>query len=370
MHHTRLVDHRITAGTVSLYTVPTDFPEADGTFSWTSTTMVLVQVESGSTRALGYSYADQATAVLAHKLLNEIVVGSDPFFHAATLQKLLAAIRNLGETGIAMMAVSAIDNAIWDLRARLLDMPLAGLLGQVRPSVPVYGSGGFTCYTDKRLSKQLGGWAEQGFSMVKMKIGSEPERDHERVITARKAIGAECKLFVDANGAYTVTQAIELAHCFAQQGVCWFEEPVSSDNLVGLDQVRRRAPLGMDIAAGEYGYTAWYFCRMIEAQAVTILQADCTRCGGISGFIDAASLCWAHNMPLSSHCGPSMHLHVCCAVPRAIHMEFFHDHARIERMFFEGFCEPREGQMTPELSRPGMGLELKTQDAERYRVHA
>lgn len=362
------MSHKITAGTVSFYTIPTDSPEADGTFSWTSTSMVLVQLECGAVRALGYTYADNSTAVLAHKLLDELVIGSDPLCHAATRQELLAAIRNLGETGIAMMAVSAIDNALWDLCARLVNLPLVGLLGQVRTSVPVYGSGGFTTYSDKQLTKQLGGWAEQGFSMVKMKIGSQPERDPERVITARQAIGDDCKLFVDANGAYTVTQAIELAHCFAQQGVSWFEEPVSSDNLLGLDQIRRRAPLGMDIAAGEYGYTAWYFRRMLDAQAVTILQADCTRCGGISGFLDAASLCWAHNVPLSSHCGPSMHLHVCCSVPRAVHMEFFHDHARIERIFFDGFCEPRQGQMKPDPSRPGMGLELKTKDAEKFRI--
>ena len=363
-----MVDDHITAGTVSFYTVPTDSPEADGTFEWSSTSMVLVQLECGTVRAAGYTYADRGTAVIAHKLLDEFVIGSDPRLHAATLQKMLRAIRNLGETGVAMMAVSAIDNALWDLRARLVNLPLVHLLGQVRPSIPVYGSGGFTSYTDKQLSDQLAGWAERGFSMVKMKIGTEPVRDPERVLAARRAIGSDCRLFVDANGAYSVTQAIELAHCFAQEGVCWFEEPVSSDNLIGLDQVRRRAPLGMDIAAGEYGYTAWYFRRMLDAQAVTILQADCTRCGGISGFLDAASLCWAHNVPLSSHCGPSMHLHVCCAVPRAVHMEFFHDHARIERAFFDGFCEPVQGNMAPDLSRPGMGLELKTPDAEKFRV--
>jgi hypothetical protein len=218
--------------------------------------MVLVQLECGSTRALGYTYADHATAVLAGKLLNEFVIASDAFCHPATLQKLLAAIRNLGETGMAMMAVSAIDNALWDLRARLVNLPLVSLLGQVRSSIRVYGSGGFTTYSDKQLAKQLGGWSEQGFSMVKIKIGSEPDRDPDRVITARQAIGTDCRLFVDANGAYTVTQAIELAHCFAQQGVIWFEEPVSSDNLIGLDQIRRRAPLGMDIAAGEYSLRA------------------------------------------------------------------------------------------------------------------
>jgi L-alanine-DL-glutamate epimerase-like enolase superfamily enzyme len=359
---------QITVGTVSFYTVPTDSPEADGTFEWTSTSMVLVQLTCGSIHACGYTYADHGTAVIANKLLHEIVIGSDPHSHAATLQKMFRAIRNMGETGIAMMAVSAIDNALWDLRARLVNLPLVYFLGQVRPSIPIYGSGGFTSYTDKQLSEQLGGWADRGFAMVKMKIGTDPARDSERVITARKAIGGDCKLFVDANGAYSVTQAIELAHCFAQQGVSWLEEPVSSDNLVGLDQVRRRAPLGMDIAAGEYGYTAWYFRRMLDAQAVTTLQADCTRCGGISGFLDAAALCWAHNVPLSSHCGPSMHLHVCCAVPRALHMEFFHDHARIERMFFDGFCEPVQGNMAPDLSRPGMGLELKVRDTEKFRV--
>jgi L-alanine-DL-glutamate epimerase-like enolase superfamily enzyme len=357
----------ITGGSVNFYTVPTDAPEADGTFSWNSTSMVLVQLECGSVRSLGYTYADAGTADAARKLLKEVVLGTDAFRHAATLQLMLRQIRNLGETGIAMMAVSAIDNALWDLAARLLDVPLVSLLGQVRTGIPVYGSGGFTTYTDTQLIEQLGGWAAQGFANVKMKIGAHPDQDPARIETASKAIGGDCNLFVDANGAYTVTQAIDLAHRFAEQGVRWFEEPVSSDHLVGLNQVRRRAPLGMDIAAGEYGYTAWYFRRMLAAQAVTVLQADCTRCGGISGFLDAAALCWAHNVPLSSHCGPSMHLHVCCSVPRAVHMEFFHDHVRIERMFFDGFCEPVNGCMIPDLSRPGMGIELKEKDAERYK---
>lgn len=358
----------ITGGSVAFYTVPTDAPEADGTFAWDSTSMVLVQLECGEIKAMGYTYADAGTAAVANSLLKDAVLGSDPLYHAAIRQKMLRHIRNLGETGIAMMAVSAIDNALWDLRARLLNLPLVSLLGQFRNSIPVYGSGGFTIYTDKQLSDQLGGWASQGFANVKMKIGTRPDLDAERVRIARDAIGSDCNLFVDANGAYTVIQAIELAHHFAEHNVRWFEEPVSSDNLTGLNQVRQGAPLGMDIAAGEYGYTAWYFRAILDAEAVTVLQADCTRCGGISGFLDAAALCWANNIPLSSHCGPSMHLHVCCSVPRAVHMEFFHDHARIERIFFDGFCEPVDGCMTPDLSRPGMGIDLKKKDADRYRA--
>ncbi len=357
----------ITGGSVSFYTVPTDAPEADGTFAWDSTSMVLVQLQCGEVEALGYTYADAGTAAATHKLLHSVVLGSDPMRHAETRQRMLHQIRNLGETGMAMMAVSALDNALWDLHARLLDVPLVSLLGQVRTEIPVYGSGGFTSYSDKQLTDQLGGWAEQGLANVKMKIGTNAKQDPKRVQTARAAIGKSVNLFVDANGAYTVTQAIALAHTFAESGVRWFEEPVSSDNLVGLNQVRERAPLGMDIAAGEYGYTAWYFERMIAAQGVTVLQADCTRCGGISGFMEAAALCWANNLPLSSHCGPSMHLHVCCSVPRAVHMEYFHDHVRIERMFFDGFVEPVDGCMVPDLSRPGMGLTLKRNEAEKFK---
>jgi L-alanine-DL-glutamate epimerase-like enolase superfamily enzyme len=360
------MEAKISKSTVEVFTIPTDAPEADGTFAWNKTTMVLVRLWSGMESGLGYTYADDATGKVIETLLREEVEGKNAFDHAAIVQRLWRTVRNLGGTGICAMAISAIDNALWDLRARLLGIPLVELLGKVREGVSVYGSGGFTSYSDDQLRKQLGGWAHQGFSMVKMKIGSEPDRDPHRVEVARKAVGDEVKIFVDANGAYSVKQALALAGIFSELGVRWFEEPVSSDNLDGLHQIRSSAPAGMDIAAGEYGYTAWYFDRMLSAGAVDVLQADATRCGGITGFLDAASLCWAKNVPLSAHCGPSIHLQVCCAVPRAIHIEFFHDHARIERMLFDGFCEPVHGVMYPDLSRAGLGLELKAADAKKF----
>ena len=363
-----LSETNISASKVQVFTVPTDAPEADGTYAWNSTTMVLVTIASGGCEGMGYTYADAATGKLVETLLGKVVAGGDVFSHGAILQSMYRYARNLGETGITMMAISAIDNALWDLRARLLNVPLVSLLGKVRDSIPVYGSGGFTSYTDDQLETQLGGWAEQGYSMVKMKVGTHPFDDPHRVAVARKAIGGDTELFVDANGAYTVMQALQMSHRFSEQNVRWFEEPVTSDDLIGLSQIRSRVPYAMDIAAGEYGYTAWYFRQMIDAQAVTVLQADATRCGGISGFLNVAALCWAANLPLSSHCGPSMHLHVCCAAPRAIHMEFFHDHARIERMFFDGFCEPVSGVMKPDLSSPGAGLELKAKAAATYAI--
>lgn len=353
---------------VSAYTVPTDAPEADGTFSWSSTTIVIVELSAANTVGIGYTYADTTTAHLAQTLLREVVEGSDARAHAALWLRLRQQVRNLGDRGIAAMAISAIDNALWDLRAKLHNVPLVQLLGSARESVPVYGSGGFTTYSDAQLETQLGGWAQQGLKFVKMKIGTNPHRDPHRVAVARKAIGEQPSLFVDANGAYSVKQALHLAQLFAKSNVTWFEEPVSSDDLPGLHFIREHTPPGMEVAAGEYGYTSTYFNNMLAAGAVDVLQADATRAHGITGFLEADAICAAHQRRLSSHCAPSQHLHVCCATNSVRHMEYFHDHVRIEKMFFDGFREPVNGNMSPDRSRPGIGLELKRTDAARFAV--
>ena len=267
------------------------------------------------------------------------------------------------------MAISAVDSALWDLKSRLLDVALVTLLGATREAAAIYGSGGFTSYSQQQLQKQLGDWVAERIPRVKMKIGRNTDEDPKRVAQAREAIGPDAELFVDANGAYSRKEALALADIFAtESGVTWFEEPVSSDDLEGLHLIRNRAPAGMDIAAGEYGYDLWYFRRMLEANAVDVLQADATRCAGITGFIRTASLCESRSMQLSSHCGPSLHVHPCCAIPNFRHMEYFHDHVRIEHMLFDGVLNPVHGELRPDRSRPGIGLELKRSEAARYAV--
>lgn len=353
---------------VSAYTVPTDSPEADGTLAWNKTTIVIVEIEAGEATGLGYTYADTATAQLIHDLLAGIVTGRDAMDVIGSWQAMVHAIRNLGRPGIVSMAIAAVDSALWDLKARILDLPLARLLGMARDEVPVYGSGGFTSYSLEQLRNQLGGWAEAGIPRVKMKIGSKPADDLNRVRAAREAIGPQTELFVDANGAYSRKQALSFADRFAELGVVWFEEPVTSDDLAGLRLIRDRAPAGMDIAAGEYGYDLPYFRQMLEAGAVDVLQADATRCAGITGFLRVGALCEAHELCLSAHTAPSLHLHPCCTLPNLKPLEYFHDHVRIEQMFFEGAVKPVKGALRPDLSRPGLGLEFKRKDAERYRV--
>ena len=353
---------------VSAYTVPTDYPESDGTLEWEKTTIVIAEASAGGIRSLGYTYANTATAELIKELLSDIVVGCDAMDVPGTWSAMVHAIRNLGRPGIASMAIAAVDNALWDLKARLLGLSLVKLLGAVRDGVPVYGSGGFTSYSIEQLQTQLSQWVGSGTSMVKMKIGRNTDQDVGRVRAAREAIGDGAELFVDANGAYSQTEALLFAKRFREYGVSWFEEPVSSDDLEGLRFVRDRAPEGMDIAAGEYGYDSWYFRRMLDFGAVDVLQADATRCAGITGFLNAGALCQARSLPLSAHTAPSVHAHVCCAIPGVRHLEYFHDHVRIENMFFEGVIQPVGGLLHPDLGRPGLGLELRRADVERYEV--
>lgn len=350
----------------SAYTVPTDMPESDGTLRWKSTTIVLVAASARDETGLGYTYADTATRYLIHDLLAKVIEGGDAMAVEANWEAMVRRTRNLGRPGIVSLAISAVDAALWDLKARLLSVPLVTLLGPVRKGIPIYGSGGFTSYTNDQLEAQLGGWAAAGIPRVKMKIGRDAAADRVRVQLARRAIGPHTELFVDANGAYQRKQALAQAENFIQSDVGWFEEPVSSDDLEGLRLIRDRAPSGMEIAAGEYGYDIGYFRRMLEAGAVDVLQADATRCGGITGFRQAAALCAAHHIELSAHTAPALHTHLCCACTPVRHLEYFHDHVRIERLFFDGIPNPVAGQLHPDLTRSGIGIELKGKDVARF----
>jgi L-alanine-DL-glutamate epimerase-like enolase superfamily enzyme len=350
------------------YEIPTDAPEADGTLEWDRTVLVVVEIEAGGQTGLGYTYADGSIVRLIERKLGSVISGHSAFDIATANKALWRSIRNLGRSGLVATAISAVDAALWDLKAKLLGTSVAAVLGRCRDTVPIYGSGGFTSYSDKQLRDQLSGWVEHdGCRWVKMKIGSDPARDPDRVAAARDAID-DAILFVDANGAFSAKQALALAGHIADYDVKWFEEPVSSDDLPGLTLMRERAPAGMDIAAGEYGYNLDDFRRLLALPSVDVLQADVTRCGGITGFMQVAALCEAQHVDLSGHCAPALHLHAACAAPRLRHLEWFHDHVRIEHMLFDGAPAPRDGAVAPDLSRPGLGLVFKKSDAERFRI--
>src|SRR5579871_6714277 len=360
---------RIERVDVAAYTVPTDAPESDGTLEWDSTTIVVVHAHGGGMTGLGYTYASEAAATLIATKLAGVVTGRDAMDVAGAWERMGTQARNLGRPGVGMMAIAAVDTALWDLKARLLGLPLVGLLPAFHDSVPIYGSGGFCSYSLERLQDQLGGWAEEGIPRVKMKLGRDPARDPARLDAARKAIGDSVELFVDANGAFTPRAALGWAERYRHEwDVRWFEEPVSSGDLNGTGFVREHAPAGIDIAAGEYGFVLTDFLNLVEPQRVDCLQADVTRCGGITGFLQVNGLAASHHLDVSGHCAPALSAHAFCAVRRLRHLEYFHDHVRIERMFFDGVLDPHEGHLRPDLGRPGLGLELKRADAEPFRV--
>ncbi|WP_333776958.1 enolase C-terminal domain-like protein [Streptomyces sp. IBSBF 3136] len=367
------VSCRIDSVEVHAFELPTDGPdgkEEDGTLEWDSTTMVLVRVHAGGRTGLGYTYGDVSVASFIESQLADVVRGRSAASPPRLWELMGRQIRNAGRPGAGAMAVSAVDVALWDLKARLLDLPLIHLLPSCHDRVPVYGSGGFTNYSLDRLTDQLGGWVEQGIPRVKLKTSRNPERDPQRLGAVRKAIGDEPEVFTDANGALGRKQALYWARRFHEEwDVRRFEEPVSSADLEGLRMLCERGPERLEIAAGEYAYTIRDFVNLVQGRAVDCLQADVTRCGGITGLLETAGLSAAHHLDLSAHCAPAVSAHAFCAVRRPRHLEYFHDHVRFERLLFDGTLSPDGGALRPDPGRPGLGLEIKWPDAERCRVH-
>jgi L-alanine-DL-glutamate epimerase-like enolase superfamily enzyme len=357
----------VTAVHAAAYRIPTDGPESDGTFAWDATTAVVVEVEGGGERGLGYTYGDAAVAGIAAGALAGAVAGTDVLDTGAAHAAAAAALRNIGRTGPGAMALSALDVALHDLKARIVGVPLWRLLGAVRERVPVYGSGGFTSYDDARLAAQLGGWARAGIPRVKLKVGRDPSRDLRRLDVACAAVGDGVEVMVDANGAYDRKQALLWARRFAERGVTWLEEPVSSDDVEGMALVRDHAPPGLEIAAGEYVWREPDALALLGA--VDVLQVDVTRCGGVTSTLAIDALAKARSMPTSIHCAPAVSAHVGAAMATLRHVEYFHDHVRAEALLFDGAPEVgTDGALVPAADRPGLGLELRTSDAERHRA--
>lgn len=354
---------------VGCYEVPTATDEErDGTLSWSSTAVTVVELSADGVTGLGYTYCGPAAAAVIEGKLAGMLDGVDPLSPQRFWARAQRELRQLGHAGVAAMAASAVDIALWDLKARLLGVCLADLLGRYRDDIAIYGSGGFTNLSDAQLQDQVREWTGFGCRRMKIKIGTDPDRDPARIELVREAAGPGVRLMVDANGAYRPATALAWAQRFAQQGVDYFEEPCSSEDLDGLAQVRRGAPAGMDIAAGEYGWDLPYFGRMLRAGAVDILQADVTRCGGITNMLRVDGLCKTRSLASSAHCAPAVSAHVCCAMETAVHVEYFYDHYRIEGMLFEGATRPSDGHLTPDRDRPGLGLSLEREAADRFAV--
>lgn len=351
---------------VRSYTIPTEFEESDGTLVWNQTTLVLVELRSSGHSGFGYTYGPKSLVGMVDELLKKCVHLRNAMEIPSIWQDQVRSVRNFGSLGASSMAISAIDTALWDLKAKVLNLPLIHLLGQRLPKVEVYGSGGFTSFSNEQLESQMVSFKELGIQKFKMKIGREPLCDPERVQFVRRCIGESSELFVDGNEALSSAEALRLAQDFARQGVTWFEQPIAADDLQGMASLRQRLPAGMRLTTGEYIFNPMQAKQILDRNCADVVQLDVTRCQGVTGFLHSASVCMSFNAPVSSHCAPALHVALGCHVPNFLQIEYFSDHARIESLLFEGVPKVSDGYLEPDLRRPGFGLEFNFEKAERY----
>jgi L-alanine-DL-glutamate epimerase-like enolase superfamily enzyme len=358
----------IEAVDAAAYRFPTPQPEADGTLTWDATVAVTATIRAGGQCGLGWTYSSEVTANVITAHLAPCLEGRDAFDIAGGWTAMHRAGRNLGTRGLYMHALSAVDIAWWDLKARLLGKPLNDLLGRCRDAVPVYGSGGFTNLTDRQLADQVEAWSAAGCTAMKIKIGegwgTSARRDLARTRRLRGLAGPGIDLMVDANGGYRRAQAQRVGHDLDELGVTWFEEPVSSDDVEALAAVRDE--VRCDVAAGEYVYDQFDVNRLLPV--VDCLQLDATRCGGYTGWLRGASSAQARNLKVSAHCAPALHVSVAAAVPNTRHIEWFVDHARLEPQLVADAPEVRAGEARVNRTAPGHGMTVNpAADARRVR---
>ncbi|NYI04097.1 enolase C-terminal domain-like protein [Allostreptomyces psammosilenae] len=353
------------------YAVPTEAPEAGGVPDRAGGELVVVLVRADDAVGTGWSHAPAAARAVVEDLLAGEVVERGVLDIPALHQRMRHRLRDAGGVGLGARALSAVDVALWDLKAQLLGLPLVGLLGAARPEVPVYASGGPPGWSDDRLRELVRGWTvERGVPRVKIRIGeadgTRERRDLERVEVARVAAGRDGELLVDARGAYRRGQAVRMGRRLADAGVTWFEEPVDPDDLAGLRAVREATT--PDTAAGGHGWDLPHLARLCAGEAVDCLPVDATRCGGPTVWLRAAAVAQAHGLAVSGHAAPNLHAHLAAAVPNLEHVEWSDGHDRVERTLLLGTLDPSGGAVRPGADgAPGHGMELRP-DADRYQV--
>ena len=319
---------------------------------------------------LGIGQASPGVRQVVESGLRGVLIGEDPFNIEKLWRDMFRQVRGYGRKGVAFCGVSAVDIALWDLKAKALGLPLYRLLGPCVESVPVYGSGGWTNLGERELLDEMTSYIDRGIRRVKMKVGKDfgqsEREDIQRVAAVRSAIGYDAALYVDANNGYYAKQAIYMAREFEQYQVGWLEEPVLADDIPGLAQVRVATTI--PVAAGEHEYTKYGFRELIAGGGVDIAQPDVGRVGGITEWMKVAHLADAFNLPVAPHSFQLVHLHLACATPNLKVVEYLGIAEENDRGWYTDFPEPKDGAWSPYPDRPGLGLELDPYAVEKWSV--
>ncbi|NQW16038.1 MAG: mandelate racemase/muconate lactonizing enzyme family protein [Chloroflexi bacterium] len=336
-------------------TIPTPPAGAKGS----SSLFVHIKTDAGF-EGLGTAAGLKATRSVIQDNLKDLLVGQDPFNIEKIWNDMFWRVRGYGRKGIAFQAVSAIDIALWDLKAKALGLPLYRLLGPFTDTVPVYGSGGWTNYSEDELVEEQMSYVNRGIPRVKMKVGKDfghsEREDLQRLDAVRTAVGDDVEIFVDANNGYYAKQAIRMAVEFEDYGVGWFEEPVLADDIAGLAAVASSTTI--PVATGEHEYTKFGFKDLITAGGVDIVQPDIGRVGGVTEWMKVAHMAHAFNLPVAPHAFQLIHLHTACATPNLKVVEYLGSVESNDELWYTEFPKPVNGMWSPYPDRPGLGLEL------------
>lgn len=299
--------------------------------------------------------------------LSQVVIGQDALGPEALWERIWSRNKPKLQGGVACWALSALDTAWWDVLAKSAGLPLHTLLGGHRREVPVYGSGGRRGLSDSDLVAECVGFAERGASAYKFKIGDaddaeERSSDEDRIALLRKEMGSDFTLFADANQAYDVREALEIASMLRHYDIAWFEEPVPAHSIGDLAAVSRGS--AVPVAAGENVYFRWGFRELCERGAAAILQPDIGRCGGVSEFRKIAHLAESFGLALCSHVVPELSATLVGASPAGYLVEYV-EHAP-EDLWASPFPIVAGKLTVPDV--PGHGVELSVEARTRYAV--
>jgi L-alanine-DL-glutamate epimerase-like enolase superfamily enzyme len=318
----------------------------------------------------GLGVGTPESRAVIERSLKPLLVDQDPLCHEKLWDDMFWRVRGFGRKGIAFNAISAVDIALWDLKAKAFGVPLYRLLGPYTDTVPIYGSGGWTHFTEAELIAEQMGYVERGIPRVKMKLakdfGQAEEEDLLRLAAVRKAVGDGVEIFVDANNGYYAKQAIAMGRRFVDYNVRWFEEPVLADDIQGLAAIAKA--IEIPVATGENEYTKYGFKDLISQGGADIVQPDVGRVGGVTEWMKVAHLAHAFNLPVAPHAVQLVHMHLACATPNLRVVEYLGFSEEADKIWYTEFPEPKDGMWSPYPDRPGLGLELDPAAVKKYAV--
>jgi len=358
-----MMQHKISKVEVHLVSAPVKagFSDATRKVETVGYTVVRITTDQGL-EGFGITYHEvggEATKCLILKNMAPKLIGRSPLETEVIWQEFFHYLRGVGRKGLMFCALSAVDIALWDLKGKIVNLPLYKLLGGNKTKVPVYCSGGWTSYSDEELVDEMESMVGQGYSMIKFKVGVEggrnPRRDIERVRKVREAVGPTVALLLDANNCWDSATGVQFANNVREYDIMLLEEPVFADDIPGLARFRR----GTDIplATGEHEYTKFGVRDLVLNEAADIVQTDGGRAGGYTELLKIAAITQAWNLKFAPHALENIHIHLVSAVPNALFLERLLLFEGITAQVYKNAPLPRNGYMEiPD--QPGLGLEL------------